>query len=170
VVMKGINDDELRRFIAWSRDLPLHIRFIEFMPFSGNRWTDEKVMIWPEILQEIEKEYHFLPLQGEVHDTAKKYQVPGHAGTFAVITTMSAPFCADCNRMRLTADGKMKNCLFSTGETDLLTALRAGEDIVPLIRENILGKAAGLGGQLHHDFHQNNPDELINRSMIAIGG
>ena len=72
---------------------------------------------------------HFLPLQNDKHDTAKHYMIPGHVGSFAVISTMSSPFCSGCNRMRLTADGKMKNCLFSNSETDLLSALRNGEDV-----------------------------------------
>ena len=95
--------------------------------------------------------------------------VPGHTGTFAVISTMSANFCGDCNRMRLTADGKMKNCLFSEEETDLLTALRKGEDISPLIHQNIR-KAKELGGQFTPDFEHIHAEDIHNRSMITIGG
>ena len=109
-------------------------------------------------------------LQDEKHDTAKKYTVPGHAGTFAVISTMSANFCGDCNRMRLTADGKMKNCLFSKEETDLLTALRNGEEIVPLIHQSIRNKAKELGGQFTADFEHLHAEDIHNRSMITIGG
>jgi cyclic pyranopterin phosphate synthase len=170
VVMKGINDREIRDFVAWTKHTPIHVRFIEFMPFTGNKWQDEKVMIWPEILAEIAQSYDFVPLPAAPHDTAKKYQVNGHAGTFAIITTMSAPFCGDCNRMRLTADGRMKNCLFSKGETDLLSVLRSGGDIIPLIQGNLLEKEAGQGGQFTADFHDTDPDGLVNRSMIAIGG
>jgi GTP 3',8-cyclase len=170
VVMKGFNDDELLDFIEWTRLQPVHVRFIEFMPFSGNRWTSNKVVTWEYMLQSIGERYSFLPLRGEKHDTAKKYIVPGHAGTFAVITTMSANFCGDCNRMRLTADGKMKNCLFSKGETDLLGALRNGEDIVPLIHQNIQSKAKELGGQFTQDFNTIHAGDIDNRSMITIGG
>ena len=113
VAMKGLNDDEINDFIRWTKDLPLQIRFIEFMPFSGNRWNSERVMTWQQILEVASSAFDILPLDREVHETAKKYMVPGHQGSFAVISTMSAPFCGDCNRMRLTADGKMKNCLFS---------------------------------------------------------
>jgi cyclic pyranopterin phosphate synthase len=104
------------------------------------------------------------------HETVKKYIVPGHQGTFAVISTMTAPFCGDCNRMRLTADGKMKNCLFSRSESDLLTALRNGEDILPLIHSNVAAKAKMLGGQFSAVPGQVHADEIKNRSMIAIGG
>jgi cyclic pyranopterin phosphate synthase len=170
VVMKGLNDDEINDFVAWTKEQPVHIRFIEFMPFSGNRWNSERVMTWQEILERVSTTYDVLPLDREKHDTAKKYIVPGHQGTFAVISTMSAPFCGDCNRMRLTADGKMKNCLFSTSETDLLGALRSGEDILPLIHQSILDKKKALGGQFTTDLEKIDTEKLENRSMITIGG
>jgi GTP 3',8-cyclase len=170
VVTKGLNDHEINDFIAWTKDEPLHVRFIEFMPFSGNRWSSDKVFTWQEVLQRAAESYDMIPLGREHHDTAKKYQVPGHAGTFAVISTMSEPFCSDCNRMRLTADGKMKNCLFSNSETDLLSALRRGEDVLPLIEQNILGKAKELGGQFTKDFEHIKAESIHNRSMITIGG
>ena len=88
----------------------------------------------------------------------------------AVISTMSANFCGDCNRLRLTADGKMKNCLFSKEETDLLTVLRNGEEVIPLIHRNIFGKAKELGGQFTADFEHLQADDIHNRSMITIGG
>ena len=170
VVMKGFNDDEILDFIAWTTHVPLQIRFIEFMPFTGNRWTSNKVVSLHEILVMVNDRYSFLPVQGEANDTAKHYTVPGHAGTFAVISTMSEPFCDTCNRMRLTADGKLKNCLFSKGETDLLTALRNGEDVLPLIHQSIQNKARQLGGQLTGDFEHMHAEDIQNRSMITIGG
>ena len=170
VVMKGLNDNEVIDFIEWTKDIPVHVRFIEFMPFSGNKWTSNKVFTWQQMLELIEAKYPIIRLQDEKHDTAKKYTVPGHAGTFAFITTMSAPFCGDCNRMRLTADGKMKNCLFSKAETDLLTALRNREDVVPLIHQSIRNKAKELGGQFNTDFEHLHAEDIQNRSMITIGG
>ena len=83
---------------------------------------------------------------------------------------MSENFCGDCNRIRLTADGKMKNCLFSRNETDLLSALRAGEDVRNLIHQNIKRKAKELGGQFSADFEHIDTSEISNRSMITIGG
>lgn len=170
VVMKGVNDNEINDFIEWTKYLPVHIRFIEFMPFSGNYWQNNKVFGWKQILNVIEAKYDFIKLKDEHHDTAKKYLVTGHAGTFAVISTITAPFCGDCNRMRLTADGKMKNCLFSQEETDLLTALRKGKDIVPLIHECITNKKAERGGQFTQKMEEINADVIKNRSMISIGG
>jgi cyclic pyranopterin phosphate synthase len=170
VVMKGMNDGEINDFIEWTKDTPIQIRFIEFMPFSGNRWTSNKVFTWQEILEVVQTKYPIVRLEDEIHDTAKKYTVPGHAGSFAVISTMTSPFCSGCNRMRLTADGKMKNCLFSKEETDLLTAFRNGEDILPLIQKSIASKAKELGGQFTADFENVHAEEIQNRSMITIGG
>lgn len=170
VAMKGLNSQEIPDFIALTKDRPLHVRFIEFMPFSGNRWHSDKVITWQEILAVAQNNYPIVPLQRVLHDTAKKYQVPGHQGTFAVISTMSAPFCSDCNRLRLTADGKMKNCLFSPTETDLLTPFRAGKDIVPLIYESIRQKKQALGGQFEPEIAKVDAAQIANRSMITIGG
>jgi len=168
VVMKGFNDVEINNFIAWTMHNPIEVRFIEFMPFSGNQWTNNKVVSLHEILSEINTQYSFLPLQNDKNDTAKHFMIPGHEGSFAVISTMSSPFCTGCNRMRLTADGKMKNCLFSKDETDLLSALRKGEDITKLIHENIMMKSKELGGQFTVDAV--NAGAIENRSMITIGG
>lgn len=170
VVMKGLNESEINDFVLWTKDCPVHVRFIEFMPFSGNRWTSNKVITLQQILNTVAEKNDFIPLKGDAHDTAKKFIVPGHAGTFAVISTMSAHFCGDCNRMRLTADGKLKNCLFSKGEADLLTPLRNGEDVLPLIHQSIQSKARQLGGQLTTDFENLHVEAVHNRSMITIGG
>ncbi len=170
VMMKGMNDMEINDFIEWTKDTPVHVRFIEFMPFSGNRWTSNKVFTWQQILEVVESKYPVVRLNDEINDTSKKYTVSGHAGTFAVISTMTSPFCSGCNRMRLTADGKMKNCLFSKEETDLLTAFRRGENILPLIQQSIGSKAKELGGQFTADFEHVHAEEIHNRSMITIGG
>lgn len=170
VVMKGLNENELNDFVEWTKYEPVHVRFIEFMPFTGNRWTSNKVFSYHEMLEVITKKYQIVRLQDDKHDTAKGYQVPGHRGTFSVISTMSEPFCGDCNRMRLTADGKLKNCLFSKAETDLLTAFRKGEDIVPLIHQSIQSKAKELGGQFTTNFEHLHAEDINNRSMITIGG
>ena len=169
VVMKGINHEEINDFVEWTKNEPVHVRFIEFMPFNGNHWKEEKVFTWQEMLETISSKFNIIPLDKEIHDTARRYVVDGHLGSFAVITTMSAPFCSDCNRMRLTADGKMKNCLFSSTETDLLTPFRNGEDILPLIYGNVADKKESLGGQFT-DLGHVNAETLVNRSMITIGG
>lgn len=170
VVIGGVNDHEIRDFIRWTKNSNVHVRFIEFMPFTGNKWQSAKVVSYENILREAEKEFSFTRLSDGKHETAKSFKPLGHAGTFAVISTMSAPFCEGCNRMRLTADGKMKNCLFSMGETDLLGALRRGEDVEALIRANVRAKERELGGQMTPDFEITDAGTVVNRSMIAIGG
>ncbi|HTE09246.1 MAG TPA: GTP 3',8-cyclase MoaA [Flavitalea sp.] len=170
VVMKGFNDNEINDFIRWSRDTPVHIRFIEFMPFTGNKWTSNKVFSLDEILGRISTQHVFQPLTGNEHDTAKLYRIEGHSGSFGIISTMTSPFCSGCNRLRLTADGKLKNCLFSRGETDLLTSFRQGKDIRPLIHSNIELKEKELGGQFNSSLQQIEAMGIENRSMITIGG
>jgi len=170
VVMKGLNDNEILDFVEWTRSVPVHVRFIEFMPFSGNHWASNKVFTMNEILEVIRTKYEVAALKNDQHDTAKAFLVPGYTGTFAVISTMSNPFCSGCNRIRLTADGKLKNCLFSKEETDLLSALRNGDDILSLIQQSINHKEKELGGQFTKDFSHIHAEKINNRSMITIGG
>ncbi len=170
VVMKGFNTNEINDFIYWTMHIPVQIRFIEFMPFSGNEWTNNKVFSMHDMLTEISTKFQFLPVETTANDTAKHFMIPGHAGSFAIISTMSAPFCTTCNRMRLTADGKLKNCLFSSGETDLLSSLRQGSDVVSLIQASIHAKEKQLGGQFSGTFELLNASTIQNRSMITIGG
>ena len=170
VVMRGINDNEILDFIDWTKSQPVHVRFIEFMPFNGNRWNDKKMFSYHEILEMANTKYSYLRMKDSANETAKKYKPYNHLGTFAVISTMSAPFCKNCNRMRLTADGKMKNCLFSKGEIDILSALRKKENILPLIQQCIANKAAALGGQFEGDYQKVDASKITNRSMINIGG
>ncbi len=170
VTMKGINHQEINQFVAWTKSSPVHVRFIEFMPFTSNHWMSNKVFTYQQILSTIENEFEIIKLKDEMNDTTKKYMVINASGTFAVISTMTAPFCATCNRLRLTADGKMKNCLFSKGETDLLSLLRKGHDVIPAILGNLHQKERALGGQLMTDYTQIEASDVENRSMISIGG
>lgn len=170
VVMKGKNEQEILDFIEWTKEMPVHIRFIEFMPFEGNHWDASKVYTHQDILNDIGHRYTYARIPTHRNDTAKPYYISGHLGTFSVISTMSEPFCSGCNRLRLTTDGKMKNCLFSKDETDLLGPFRKGQDIVPLIRQTVWAKKEKLGGQFEglHDPH--GTSTAVNRSMIRIGG
>jgi cyclic pyranopterin phosphate synthase len=170
VIMKGLNDDEILDFIALTKYNNIEVRFIEFMPFSGNRWTSNQVYTLHEILVKVSSKYDVIPVEPEPNDTSSRYIIDGHIGSFAVISTMSQPFCDTCNRMRLTADGKLKNCLFSKDETDLLGALRNGQDILPLIEHTMKAKAKALGGQFSGVFENIDASKLENRSMIKIGG
>jgi len=170
VVMRGVNDAEILDFIEWTKNQPIHVRFIEFMPFDKNQWSTQKVFSYQEILDIAASKFSFIKMKDGLNETAKKFKPFGHEGTFAVISTMSAPFCGNCNRMRLTADGKMKNCLFSKGEADILTALRNSEDIVPIIKQCVASKAESLGGQFEGDYKKIDATKIANRSMINIGG
>lgn len=170
VALHGMIEDEICDFIQVTEKLPLHVRFIEFMPFAGNHWQSKQVVTASQMLELAKEKFQVNKLEDKKHDTAKKYQVPGFAGTFAFITTMSEHFCGECNRMRLTADGKMKNCLFGKEELDLLGALRKSGDVESLIRLSISRKHQALGGQFTADYQNADPDKIDNRSMINIGG
>lgn len=170
VLIKGINDNEINDFIELTRYKRLHIRFIEFMPFTDNGWEDKRLVSQQEILDTATTKYDVMKLYDEQNATAKKYKAIGCEGTFAIISTMTNPFCDSCNRIRLTADGKIKNCLFSQTETDLLSALRKNESIEPFILSAIMAKKEKLGGQLFTNFSTEDYVNLKNRSMISIGG
>ncbi|MCC6722580.1 MAG: GTP 3',8-cyclase MoaA [Bacteroidia bacterium] len=170
VLQRGINDDEIIDFIDWTKDTPVHVRFIEFMPFSGNDWQNHKVISHKQTLDEISKKFHFIELINEKNDTAKKYFVPNHKGTFAIISTMTQPFCSTCNRLRLTSDGKLYNCLFGKEETDLLTALRNNIDIEQLIINNVKNKYFMLGGNNENENWGIKNIDTRKKSMINIGG
>ncbi|MBK6755755.1 MAG: GTP 3',8-cyclase MoaA [Flavobacteriales bacterium] len=172
VVMRGVNEDEILRFVEFTREHDVHVRFIEFMPFAGNHWGRERVYTYAEMLGHIGSVHTVEKLIDDPHSTAKAYRVPGWPGTFAVISTVTEPFCGDCDRLRLTAEGKMRNCLFTREETDLLSALRRGEDIAPLIEANVLAKHAMLGGlpQFKPEKEEEVLHDLSERPMVSIGG
>ncbi len=167
VLIKGVNDAEIKDFVALTRDKNINVKFIEFMPFKGNQWDWSKGVSEEEILKEVS--HHFgepQKQQDPAHSTSSNYQVPGFRGSFGVVSTITKPFCEGCNRIRLTADGKMKNCLFATAETDLLTPHRTQADLKPLILEAIKGKKFSRDGM--EVMEQSHYEE--NRSMISIGG
>ncbi|MDP2387484.1 MAG: GTP 3',8-cyclase MoaA [Bacteroidota bacterium] len=168
VVMKGMNEDAVSEFVAYTKDYPIEVRFIEFMPFAGNKWNLETVVSYDEMLEKISSTYTVEKLPDDKSDTTRKYKVKGHKGSFGFIATITQPFCESCNRLRLTADGKMKNCLFSQTETDLLATLRRGKDIEQLILSTVYSKKEALGGQ--QTLASKTAEQLENRSMIKIGG
>lgn len=170
VVLKDVNHLEIPAFVEMTRNANLHVRFIEFMPFSGNGWDKQQVFSSEEILSLVGNFYEFERLNDRPNDTARNFKVKNYVGTFAIISTMTDPFCDTCNRLRLTSDGKMKNCLFSKGEADILSALRNGEDIVPIIQQCVWQKKAARGGQMIGELANISADKIENRSMISIGG
>ncbi|MCE7055910.1 GTP 3',8-cyclase MoaA [Algoriphagus sp. AGSA1] len=173
VLIRGINDDELVDLVELTKDFRVSVRFIEFMPFDGNRWDKSKMVSEKEILDQLGGHYgtaQLASLPDEDNFTARKFKIAGYTGEFGIISSVTNPFCGTCNRIRLTANGKIKNCLFSNHETDLLGAMRAGEDVERLILESILNKKAVRAGM---DSMEKLSDPALhsdNRSMIAIGG
>jgi len=170
VVMKGQNENEIVDFGALTRTLPIHVRFIEFMPFAENKWKLDQTVSFAEIMQRIGAEFEYEKIADAKNDTARNYRLPGAPGTFAVISSVTNPFCDTCNRIRLTADGQIKNCLFAQNETDLLTVLRNGGDVRRLIHESIRNKFYARGGLPEFESADASETYARNRSMISIGG
>ena len=173
VLVKDFNDNEILDFIELTKFKNVQVRFIEFMPFSGNQWDKSKLVSYSEIMENLQSKFQFNKIErltDAPNDTSKNFQITSYKGSFAIISSVTNPFCGTCNRIRLTADGKLKNCLFSNSETSLLETLRAGESIIPLIHQNLMLKKAVRGG-MDDDLKFRNPDLFSqNRTMIAIGG
>ncbi|XP_072755668.1 molybdenum cofactor biosynthesis protein 1 isoform X2 [Anoplolepis gracilipes] len=168
VIMRGRNDDEIIDFIDFTKDRPIDVRFIEYMPFQGNEWKENKMVSFDEMKEIIRKKYsNFQTLPNQANDTSKAYHVPGFVGQVGFITSMSQHFCDSCNRLRITADGNLKVCLFEgKGEVSLRDALRNGasEDALKdLIREAVSRKKKQHAGMF-------NLTQMENRPMILIGG
>lgn len=173
VLIKGVNDDEIVDFISLTKKWPVTIQFIEYMPFTGNKWDLSKCVSMSEILEKVN--VHFgaaktIKLLDEANSTSKNYQIENFLGKFGIVSTVTNPFCDSCNRIRLTANGRIKNCLFSGGEVNLLQQLRLGNEMEPVIREALNLKKEKRGGML--DFNSSESVKHIknNRSMVMIGG
>ncbi len=139
VLIKGVNDDEIEDFAALTRERPWHIRFIELMPTGSNlEMSAQQFYSCQRALTRLRKVDRLEPVEGPWgNGPADYYRFPGAPGTVGVITPMSHNYCDDCNRMRLTADGHLRPCLFGDLQTNLRDPLRAGADIVPLIEETL---------------------------------
>ncbi len=173
VLIKGFNDCEIIDFIKLTQNTNLDVRFIEFMPFDGNNWNKEKLVTQHQILNIVKNHFgrdNNIALMNAVNFTARSYQIKGFLGQYGIISSVSNPFCDGCNRIRLTANGKIKNCLFSNLDTDILTQFRKGLPIEDIIQKALFKKKktrAGLSKPL--DF-ENPKNHRKNRSMITIGG
>lgn len=172
VLIKDLNDNEIIDFINLTKNQNISVRFIEFMPFTNNKWHSDKTVSLNDILEKVQTTFSepLIALKTDKNSTTKNYQLQGYRGDFGVISTVTAPFCSTCNRIRLTADGKLKNCLFATEETDLLTPLRANEAIETHILANVNAKKESRGGMTTNEDFKTNGANHKNRSMIAIGG
>jgi len=167
VLMRGINDDEVVDFATFGRRSGVTVRFIEFMPLDASgEWSAARVVPGAEIVSAIDAVYPLEPIEGRGSQPAQRYRYHDGAGEIGVIASVSEPFCAACDRIRLTAEGQLRNCLFAVEETDLRAVLRAGgsdDDLAVAIAANVGRKWAG---------HSINQVTFIRpaRSMSQIGG
>lgn len=173
VLIKDFNDNEIIDFINFTKDLPISVRFIEFMPFDGNKWDKSKMVSYAEIMDKVNNHFEadqIERLEDAPNDTSKNYKIKDYKGSFAIISSVTNPFCDSCNRLRLTANGQLKNCLFSASESNLLTAFRSGQSIEPIIEKAVQAKFKVRGGMDTLEKLQEPDLHGKNRSMITIGG
>jgi len=173
VLIKGFNDNEITHLIDLTKELPITVRFIEFMPFDGNKWDMKKMVSYSDIMEKLNDFYtkkSIKRIADAPNDTSKNYRINGYKGKFAVISSVTNPFCDSCNRLRLTANGQLKNCLFSSSESNLLTTLREGKSIEPIIERAVKAKFKIRGGMDTLKKLQEPKLHTQNRSMITIGG
>lgn len=162
VLMGGINDDEIENFVALTIDKPIDARFIELMPIGeASDWNKERFISTSEVLKRVPSLY---PVVGkDISSPAKYYKLHDSIGTVGLIDPISCSFCNNCNRIRVTSDGKLKLCLHSDVEIDLLGALRSGDDLKQLILSRIKEKP---------EKHLMETEDFtpITRNMNRIGG
>ena len=167
VALRGFTEEEALPFAEFARSTSYQVRFIEFMPLDGDHaWSQDRVLPGEELRAIIDSVYPLEEVPREPHSTARVYRFADGQGEIGFINPVSEPFCADCNRVRLTAEGKLRTCLFSLGETDLREVLRGGADDGEL--ERVIRDAVWRKELKHHvgepGFRQ--PP----RTMSAIGG
>ncbi len=167
VAMRGFTEDEAIPFAEFARSHPYEVRFIEFMPLDADHnWTPDSVLSGDEIRAAISAVYPLEAEPREAHATARVYRFADGNGKIGFINPVSEPFCGDCNRIRLTADGRLRTCLFSLNETDLRTPLRDGssdDEVEAVIRDAVWRK------ELKHHVGEKGFRQPA-RSMSAIGG
>jgi cyclic pyranopterin phosphate synthase len=167
VPMPGLGREDVLRFCALARERDFQVRFIEFMPLDGDRsWRAEDVLTGAQVRAMIEEAHPLRELPREAHATARVYGFADGEGEIGFINPVSEPFCADCNRLRLTADGKLRTCLFSLHETDLREPLRAGagdDELAEIVRAAVWRK------ELKHRIDEPGFRPPA-RTMSAIGG
>ncbi|CAJ1958333.1 unnamed protein product [Sphenostylis stenocarpa] len=167
VVMRGFNDDEICDFVELTREKPIDVRFIEFMPFDGNVWNVKKLVPYSEMLDTVMKRFSSLKrVKDHPTDTAKNFTIDGHEGRVSFITSMTEHFCAGCNRLRLLADGNFKVCLFGPSEVSLRDPMRGGAEDHEL--REIIGAAVKRKKASHAGMFD--IAKTANRPMIHIGG
>jgi cyclic pyranopterin phosphate synthase len=166
VVMSGVNDDEVMDFADFAFNNKINVRFIEYMPFKDNGWSSSKVITFAELRDRIASKYSMTALSNDASAVAKDYSLEGGKGSISFISSMSDSFCSTCNRVRLTADGAIKSCLFYPAETNLRDAMRSGASDDELRRLILLSMS--LKPEAHPPAEEIAAQE--NRTMIEIGG
>ena len=148
VVIRGYNDDEILDFAEMAYAQGFNVRFIEYMPFDGKKmWDQDKVVTGEEILSKIKSKFEILPLERQRGSTAMNYRFIDGGGEFGIITSISKPFCGDCDRLRITADGKIVPCLFSNNEYDVAALMRrqaTDSEIEEFLKRSVRLKAPGV--------------------------
>jgi cyclic pyranopterin phosphate synthase len=166
VVMRGVNDHEVVDFAALTLDKPYAVRFIEFMPSGADTDWPSRVVSGREILDRISKRFGFAEIgRGELAGPAKDYRIRGAAGTIGVITPVTGHFCDGCNRIRVTASGMARGCLFSESETDLKPILRGND---PSELEKVLLRIVGTKPGKHRLCEE--PTGPPTLDMSRVGG
>ena len=168
VSIRGITEHEVIPLSRFAREHGLELRFIEYMPIGADQWERDKVYFADEILAQLEREFGTLTIaaDNDPRNPAQEWEYADGGGRIGIIASISRPFCMSCNRIRLTADGKLRNCLFALTEVDVKELLRGGgtdEQIAEVIRKNVWSKWEG---------HEINTSRFIKplRTMHAIGG
>ena len=172
VLMRGINDDEALPLLKWALKENLNLRFIEQMPLdAGDAWTRKNLVTADEIFNQINSEYELTPVEERGSSPAEEFLVNGGPAKVGIIGSVTRTFCANCDRLRLTSDGQLRNCLFANTETDLRGILRNGRltefekrsDILKAFSTTVKSKLSG---------HGINDPEFVKpvRPMSAIGG
>ena len=165
--LRGINDDEAPDLLAFAMDHGYELRFIEQMPLdAGHTWRRDAIVTAAETMARLSEYFTLTPLPGRGAAPAERFLVDGGPATVGIIASVTAPFCGACDRLRLTADGQLRNCLFATEESDLRTPMREGagdEELAGIFHRCLLRKLPGHG--------INDPGFLQpQRPMNAIGG
>ena len=167
VLVRGINDDEIEDFATFARDRNLTMRFIEFMPLDADHdWTRDKVVTGAEVYSRIAAKWPLVPIVHERSETARKYRFADGRGELGLINPVSQPFCGACSRLRMTADGKLRTCLFSKEDHDLKFMLRGGAT------DREIGDAIIAVVHKKEKGHRINEADFIppSRTMVFIGG
>lgn len=169
VSVRGFNDDELFDFVDFAVTYDLVVRFIEYMPFSGNEWQHDGFLPYRELKEQLEERYELIPLYVHPSAPAKTYRIPGRKGSIGFISSVSESFCHLCNRLRLTSDGYLRPCLHRKIEVDIKGPLRNGasdDELADLFREAVFRKPASHQDFLDSQYHQ----PMCDREMVRIGG